>query len=167
MGAWGEFDPSTDVLAKSWMAFGTAIIVSASDEVPYIQKTNEDQKYQSTLDLANQLSVAHVDIPRSDDTNWYYLAKSGDKPKFKHHNSDDNLEYILKGSVAFLQTSQQGKGAREFDIEILSEDEATSINGVVERSASDDAVYNLRGVRVDMPVKGQMYIKNGKKFIYK
>ena len=171
MGAWmGAFKPTTDILAKTWMALGTAIIVySNPDGVPYIQKTNPDQKYQSTLDLANQLSVTHKDEPKDDDNNWYYLAKSNGKPKFKHHDSDDNIEFIPKGSVAFLQTTAQGQGAREFDIEIVSESEATAIGGVMDyiSAKNSDAIYNLQGVRVTAPVKGQMYIQGGKKFIQK
>ena len=171
MGAWmGTFKPTTDILAKTWMALGTAIIVySNPDGVPYIQKTNPDQKYQSTLDLANQLSVTHKDEPKDDDNNWYYLAKSNGKPKFKHHDSDDNIEFIPKGSVAFLQTTAQGQGAREFDIEIVSESEATAIGGVMDyiSAKNSDAIYNLQGVRVTAPVKGQMYIQGGKKFIQK
>lgn len=35
-----------------------------------------------------------------------------------------------------------------------------------ETSASNDAIYNLQGIRVDNPVKGNIYIKGGKKIAY-
>ena len=51
----------------------------------------------------------------------------------------------------------------------LTEGEATAIYGVkeVKNAAQDDAIYTLQGIRVAAPVKGQLYIQNGKKFIAK
>jgi hypothetical protein len=51
-----------------------------------------------------------------------------------------------------------------------SEAEATAIFGVKEvKSANDDdnAIFTVQGVRVNNPVPGKLYIKNGKKFIAK
>ena len=41
----------------------------------------------------------------------------------------------------------------------------TGINDI-KTSASNDAIYNLQGIRVDNPVKGSIYIKGGKKIAY-
>lgn len=49
-------------------------------------------------------------------------------------------------------------------------DQTTSIFGVTEKvvnNAKSAAIYNLQGVRVSAPVKGQIYIQNGKKFMAK
>ena len=170
LGSWSDFNPSIDVLAKTWMALGVAIVISKNPAVPYLQMTNPDHKYQSTLDLANQLSVAHYDIPKAlNEGHYYYLAKNSEtnKPYFRAHDENSLYDVVPKGSVVFQTTAKQGQGIREFDIVILSEEEATAINGVVERSTNDGAIYNLQGVRVDTPVKGQMYIQNGRKFIQK
>ena len=43
--------------------------------------------------------------------------------------------------------------------------ESTGISNA-ETSASNDAIYNLQGIRVDNPVKGNIYIKGGKKIVY-
>ena len=173
LGSWSDFDPSIDVLAKTWMALGVAIVISKNPAVPYLQMTNPDHKYQSTLDLANQLSVAHYDIPKDlNEGHYYYLAKNSEtnKPYFRAHDENSLYDVVPKGSIVFQTTAKQGQGAREFfDVVIVSESEATGINSVTEYiSAKDaDAIYNLQGVKVAAPQKGQLYIQNGKKFIQK
>jgi hypothetical protein len=50
------------------------------------------------------------------------------------------------------------------------DDELTGIMGVkdyLKNVMNSDAIYNLNGVRVSTPVKGQLYIQGGKKFIQK
>ena len=48
---------------------------------------------------------------------------------------------------------------------------APPITGIVNvkdyHSSADNAIYNLMGERVDVPVKGQIYIRNHKKFVVK
>jgi len=163
---------SNEVRAKTWLALGTAIIVSdQADAIPYLQKTNPWQKYQSTLDLANQLIVATEDIPADNNTNFYYLAEQDGKPKFIHHNDETVLEFIPEEAVAFMMDADfghMGMSRDFFDIEFISENGATAINGVVERSINDgEAIYNLQGVKVAAPKKGQLYIQGGKTFIQK
>ena len=46
------------------------------------------------------------------------------------------------------------------------EDGTTAIPSV-QTVAAPDVIFNLQGIRVENPVPGQLYIKNGKKFIYK
>ena len=47
-------------------------------------------------------------------------------------------------------------------------DNATVINGVnAESSVSDDAIYNLQGVRVEHPTERGVYIRGGKKIYVK
>ena len=52
----------------------------------------------------------------------------------------------------------------------MSESEATAIYGVkteTKAAAKDGVMYNLQGVRISAPRKGQLYIMNGKKYIAK
>ena len=52
----------------------------------------------------------------------------------------------------------------------MGEEEATAIFGVKENAkvaAEDGVMYNLQGVRISAPAKGQLYIMNGKKYIGK
>ena len=166
----------TEVLAKGWMALGTAIILTTNDggKIKNIQKTNKDQKYQSTLDLANQLVVAPMDIPANNANHIYYyggrLNGSTVERGFIHHNDPSIRKYIREGGVCFWKTAENGQGARDFiDVVVVSEEEATAIGGVTDyiSAKNSDAIYNLQGVRVIAPVKGQMYIQGGKKFIQK
>ena len=46
------------------------------------------------------------------------------------------------------------------------EDETTAIQSIESVDASNDAIYNLQGVRVNATKKG-LYIQNGKKYIVK
>jgi len=60
----------------------------------------------------------------------------------------------------------------EFDINNYTnpfavDEEATSIDGVVEASKNDDTFYTLQGVKVTSPAKNGIYIYNGKKYIVK
>ena len=60
----------------------------------------------------------------------------------------------------------------EFDINNYTnpfavDEEATSIDGVVEASKIDDTFYTLQGVKVTSPTKNGIYIYNGKKYIVK
>lgn len=50
-----------------------------------------------------------------------------------------------------------------------SDDDLTKVDGIEadDNNGSDNAIYNLQGVRVNETVKGQLYIKNHKKFIAK
>jgi hypothetical protein len=164
-------DLPTELLAKAWMAAGTAVIISKNSQIPYLQKTNPDQKYQSTVDLANQLVVAYTDILPDNNTNFYYLAEVDGEDGWVHHNNKAFKEVIKEGKVCFMKTAENGQGGRDFmDIEIVSEDEATAIGGVMEYISAknnDGVIYNVQGMKVASPVKGQMYIQNGNKFIQK
>ena len=67
----------------------------------------------------------------------------------------------------------------EFDLCIFSDDTyvdreayiqlpAASIEGVEADGATDDAkIYDLEGRRVEHPVEGHIYIRDGKKFVWK
>ena len=61
------------------------------------------------------------------------------------------------------------EGLSRLNLTIVEPNEATAIQGVKEYldGVKSGAIYNLNGVRVSTPQKGQMYIQNGKKFIQK
>jgi len=45
--------------------------------------------------------------------------------------------------------------------------ETVSVTPAQEIDVNNGAIYNLQGVRVDNPVKGGLYIQNGKKIVVK
>ena len=50
---------------------------------------------------------------------------------------------------------------------IIAEDEATGIKNVNNEVKKNNAIFTLSGQRVAVPVRGQIYIQNGKKFMVK
>lgn len=63
-----------------------------------------------------------------------------------HYVAFDDITYF--GSVIISYKTGASSGIEEIKTETVS-----------------DAIYNLQGIRVTNPVKGQVYIRNGKKFI--
>ena len=126
------------------------------------------RKFQTTLDVENILTVARNDIQGSTNLNYYQLQANGTKLRFKHMNKEGDV--LLKGSVVVKTETDQGYGVRDFyNVIVVEPNEATAIQGVKEymNGIQSGAIYNLNGVKVSTPVKGQMYIQNGKKFIQK
>ena len=137
-----------------------AVVRSLTKEFSFEQKTNPDQKYQTTLDYENQLEILKDEFTGNSNLNVYYMAVQGTEPTFFKTIESITLP---EGWVVFKTEGYLGQGAR---VNIIDEDEATAVLGVKEY-LDGGAIYNLQGVRVSSPVKGQMYIQSGKKFIQK
>ena len=60
-------------------------------------------------------------------------------------------------------------GLSRLDIVWDEPNEATAVLGIKEYRdmMQNGTIYNLQGVKVTAPVKGQMYIQNGRKFVAK
>ncbi len=52
-----------------------------------------------------------------------------------------------------------------FNVTLMDENTFTGISNVEVKSNKSDKIYNLQGIEVQKPVKGQLYIQNGKKFV--
>lgn len=65
---------------------------------------------------------------------------------------------------AIFTTDQQAGAALAFS---FVEDDTDGINSVNANAMNDGYIYNLAGQRIEAPVRGQIYIKNGKKYIFK
>ena len=75
-----------------------------------------------------------------------------------------NKAYLPVSKTALPDGFGSGSNAR---LTIVFEDETTTtIQGVTTQKATD-AIYNLNGLRVENPVKGGLYIVNGKKVVLK
>lgn len=149
-------------------AAAVCVIRSTTNKVTPKLYTDEVRKFQTTLDVENILTVARNDIQGSTNLNYYQLQANGTKLRFKHMNKEGDV--LLKGSVVVKTEADQGYGVRDFyNVVVVEPDEATAVQGVKEymNGIQSGAIYNLNGVRVDTPVKGKMYIQNGKKFVAK
>lgn len=78
-----------------------------------------------------------------------------------------DVDSYLPKEAAFVETAE-ADAAR---LSIVWLDGSEDVTGIIERlndqKFNNDAIYSLQGVRVSAPVKGQIYIKNGKKFFVK
>jgi len=149
-------------------AASVCIIRSKSNTVNPKLYTDEVRKFQTTLDVENILTVAREDIEGSTNLNYYVMQANGTKLRFKHVTEASKI--IQEGQVCIKTEADQGYGSRDFfNVVVVEANEATAIQGVKEymNGIQSGAIFNLKGVRVSAPVKGQMYIQNGKKFIQK
>jgi len=101
----------------------------------------------------------------------FITAKEGDYTNFGLYNGKfvKATDGVIGANKAYLPilTSSIGSGAHEFNI-IFDEGETTAISEV--RGLKSDVrgeFYNLNGQRVATPVKGNIYIVNGKKVMFK
>lgn len=101
----------------------------------------------------------------------YITATNGDYTNFGLKNGKfvKATNGVIGANKAYLPilTSSIGSGAHEFNI-IFDERETTAISEV--RGLKSDVrgeFYNLNGQRVATPVKGNIYIVNGKKVMFK
>lgn len=104
----------------------------------------------------------------------YDLYIMSNPVKNKGFRVDKNV--VAKGGAYIAPTwyfallKNYGDDAAPARVVWLDDSQATAIFGVKEvktAESNDDAIYNLQGIRVSAPVKGQLYIQNGKKFIAK
>lgn len=128
-------------------------------------------------------SIAYIEcaqymnqIKLADGTTYTYLVLLdgyGQNGKVQiTHNDDDSfdIDYFDLATFGFADTEAAVVcyylGATAVKI---TEDEAnefkTGIDGIKVAEHASDAVYNLAGQRIQSPVRGQIYIQNGKKFI--
>jgi len=129
--------------------------------------TNSVYKYQTTLDVENILEILDEDVQGNSNTNYYRFGALNNELAFNHIT--DPLRTIVEGSVVINTGVDQGYGSR-LNVIVVDEKDATAVKGIKEYRQSlsnSDAIYNLNGARVSTPVKGQIYIQNGKKFIVK
>ena len=96
------------------------------------------------------------DVTEAD--NIYILVKDGDVVKFGKSASG-----TIAAGKAYLPIPD-ASGAKVIDMNI---GETTGINTVATGKVEDGAYYTLSGVKTTAPVKGMLYIHNGKKFIAK
>ena len=155
--------------ADQYYAPGSAAVIITTDKdqpVKFEQHSTQNTKYQSTLDYKNELKVTGCPIPSSDDDDVYKFTGKGGKWIFYQ-----DVRLIPAKKIVFPMSAYQGTAYPDKARDIIFLDgEFTSIDEVkqyVKAMNESGEIYNLRGMKVATPVKGQMYIQNGKKFIQK
>jgi hypothetical protein len=80
-------------------------------------------------------------------------------------------DHVLKANRLYLTITQKNDSPVEIDQQVLSRisisvlGEETGISEVQDNQHSAKAIYNLHGTRVKTPMKGGVYIVNGKKVV--
>lgn len=120
--------------------------------------TMETVTSKATTLAGNQLVglTEKKDVTEAD--NIYILVKDGGVVKFGKSASG-----TIAAGKAYLPIPD-ASGAKVIDMNI---GETTGINTVATEKVEDGAYYTLSGVKTTVPVKGMLYIHNGKKFIAK
>ncbi|MBQ7157437.1 MAG: leucine-rich repeat protein [Bacteroidaceae bacterium] len=156
--------------SEQYYAPGSAVVIITSDKntpVKFEQHSTKNTKYQSTLDYKNELKVTGIPVSTTDDDDIY---------KFTIYNSKWTFYQDVRDPIPALKTvfpmsAYQGTAYPDLTREIVFLDgEYTSIDEVkqyVQKMKESGDIYNMRGMKVTTPVKGQIYIQNGKKFIQK
>ena len=116
----------------------------------------EVKKIATANSIANNSLKGYTVSSADHKTNAYGLMAENGKLVFKR---------LSDGVRAFRAVIYQdnGAGTQEF---ILTSFAPTGIEGVTAKEKQEE-VFDLAGRRVEFPVKGQVYVKGGKKFIQK
>jgi len=159
-----------------------AVIIRENDrkgakdgKVAYERHSAEELINQSTLDPGNQAMITRKPIGP--------LSSSSKLFQFTHPTSGGNNDWVrmksgtIKAGRFVLPISAGASNGNpgfipgDARVEVIwVDDEVTGIMNVKDyiKSLNDsEAIYNLQGVKVTAPIKGQLYIQGGKKFIQK
>ena len=104
----------------------------------------------------------------------YLTQINGDYTNFALSASNGDFRLIPSSGMTFpankaylpVLTDVISSGSARLAI-IFDDDQTTTIQGVSVRKTAPDTYYNMKGQRVDNPKKGGVYVKNGKKVIFK
>ena len=138
------------------------IIISDKSEIKVERHSRPGEKYQSTLDRDNELKIAANPLKTDMTSIICAWGKQEGVVTFWRFNNGMTLP---KGQVVLPLSAWQGTANGRIEV-VFVDDEVTSIKDYIKAlNDSSDTIYNLQGIRVKNTVKGQLYIKNGQKFI--
>ena len=143
----------------------TGVILFAETVGNYAINVSETGKEDEAI-ASNELVgvTTRTSIPETSAGKYNYIfSKKDDVIGFYRASG----AYLLPNR-AYLSTSKKDAAAREFMAIMFDEGETTSLREV--RGLKADVrgeFYNLNGQRVATPVKGNIYIVNGKKVMFK
>lgn len=129
----------------------------------YELNTTDSEDAPTTNMLRGTLAPTYLEPETTDYIN-FIMAGGQFKMIAAAGNLAANKAYLPVSKTVLPEGFGSGSNAR---LTIVFEDETTTtIQGVTTQKATD-AIYNLNGLRVDNPVKGGLYIVNGKKVVLK
>ncbi len=110
-------------------------------------------------------TTAPTYVTQKDGDYYTNFALSSSNSDFRKINKDG---MVVPANKAYLPVPNTKIPAAEARLTfVFEDDQTTTIQGVSVRKTAPDTYYNLKGQRVDNPKKGGIYVKNGKKVIFK
>ena len=86
-------------------------------------------------------------------------------PNGNHKVSGNDIVFLTE-NINIVERPDLNTTVRVFDYTVFYTDSTTSGITEMKSETENTAIYNLQGIRIDNPVKGGIYIINGKKVIY-
>ena len=137
---------------------------------------NEEQATSALLSLTSGLTqeisetdnllkgtLTNMTLDLSSSSPYYSMGRLNGQIGFYKFNSNGTTSITLGAHKAFLEVP----GASNSNGFILTLDDVTGINEIVNSKSSNSKCYDLWGRKVAAPQKGEIYIVNGKKVIMK
>lgn len=150
--------PETDFMLKT-----------AEQDFTINAESGEYQTLTGIVKDGNSQPVEGADITvtatKSDGTEVIYTATTGADGKFSVNIYQTTLNYTVKAVKDDLNKEVEVANFTD-EIEIILGN-TVGIRAILREKGMDGNVYTLQGVRVENPVKGQLYIVNGKKIVMK
>lgn len=173
-----EFDGNTftyTILSNQEMATCTPYMIKNTGEnTSSIESANHDV----TVSKSNA-SVAKPEINGATFKGTFSETQNNTGNTFYTYNNAGNFVFVKSGAgskimpfhsyieVANTSSAPSIRYIDEMTGTIEEIDNQTAIEAIEENAINNAPIFNMNGNRVAAPVKGQMYINNGKKFIVK
>ena len=155
-------------------------VYSPSANVPYLYKnsSSSSSKWASEIVSSNNVTIKATEKPSVSSGNWttvgsYKNMYITDQDSLSYHYAMSNnslMNFNQSLSIYPLRAYFEGpvydSNARQMQLVILDDDDATHIYIVQGDEQEETKAYDLQGRRVNKLVPGQMYIINGEKVLF-
>ena len=155
-------------------------VYSPSANVPYLYKnsSSSSSKWASEIVSSNNVTIKATEKPSVSSGNWttvgsYKNMYITDQDSLSYHYAMSNnslMNFNQSLSIYPLRAYFEGpvydSNARQMQLVILDDDDATHIYIVQGDEQEETKAYDLQGRRVKKLVPGQMYIINGEKVLF-
>ena len=133
------------------------VIVGTAGQTYTFEETSETVAAVENNKLEGQVT-AYTEETFTTSDGWYYLALSGNFKKYEGTATKNAYK-------AYLNLTERPWSVSIKDI-TLEWSEATGISEIATNKPQTARMYNIAGQKVSAPVKGNIYIVNGKKVMY-
>jgi len=146
----------------------TPLLINAPEGTYNIIYTSEEGSPAGDNLLRGQLKAGMIEAETEGDYYYYKLTTGSQEPNigklgFYWGATNGGVFKINNDNRAYLVLPKSAG-----DVKALTfEDMATAITSVAVPESENAPMFNISGQRITTPVRGQMYIKNGKKYLAK